>query len=197
MQKTLSKQGVRDTKLTVLIPSAVMEDLRALRMATFQSTGDLVNRLIEAEIEANSEAVREGRELLDREHERQARAKARREAVASDPAGTEAPTEAPEDVEPSEAVREAVPEYVDPRTLITLEDVAIWSQEGSEKEAPRRIADGEEFVKWLRVEGRTGTLKDADDFGVLYASLHAGQSKGTIEKHVGRVRSLARWWAKR
>ena len=63
--------------MTVLVPASMVDDLKALRMATFQSTGDLVNRLIEAELEARAEAVREGRELLASEGERKARAMAR------------------------------------------------------------------------------------------------------------------------
>ena len=171
--------------MTVLVPASMVDDLKALRMATFQSTGDLVNRLIEAELEARAEAVREGRELLASEGERKARAMAR-----------ELGTAVPEAVAPPGSSPEAS-EDSDPRAMLTLEDVALWASEGADKEAPRRLADGSEFVKWLRVEGRAGTLKDADDFAQIYRSLHAGQSEGTISKHEGRFRSLARWWAKR
>lgn len=203
MQRTLSKQGARRTKLTVLIPDAVMDDLRALRMYTCQSTGDLINQLIEREIESNPDAIREGRKLLAIEQDRQKQAMARREAARSPPSPEPIEEEQPESSEgaPEPAAQddrqERPPEeLIDPRTRITLEDVAIWSQEGAESEAPRRLSDGEEFVKWLMVEGRSGTLKDADDFAEMYMRLHEGRSKGTLEKHTGRVRSLARWWAK-
>ena len=187
MPQTLSKRGPRDTKLTVLVPASMVDDLKALRMATFQSTGDLVNELIESALAANPEAVAEGRALLAEEHDRKARAMARA-------MGAPVPEEA---APPGSSEQAGPPEPSDPRAMLTLEDVALWASEGADKEAPRRLADGSEFVKWLRVEGRAGTLKDADDFAQIYRSLHAGQSEGTISKHEGRFRSLARWWAKR
>ena len=48
-------RGPRSKTLTVLIPEEVMEDLKALRVASFQSTGDLINELIEAELSGRAE----------------------------------------------------------------------------------------------------------------------------------------------
>lgn len=188
MTQTLSKRGPRDTKLTVLVPASMIDDLKALRMASFQSTGDLVNRLIEAELEARAEAVAEGRALLAEERDRKARAMARTMG-ATVPEATASPGSSEQAVPPEPGP--------DPRAMLTLEDVAEWASEGADKEAPRRLADGSEYVKWLRVEGRAGTLKDADDFAQIYRSLHPEQSEGTVTKHEGRFRSLSRWWAKK
>ena len=191
MTQTLSKRGPRDTKRTVLVPASMIDDLRALRASTFQSTGDLVNELLEIALAAHPDAVAEGRELLAAERDRKARALSRAMAAP-----------APEDDAPSGSVTgqaaqaEAAEPSDRPRSL-TMEDVAEWAAESTDKEARRRMADGSEFVKWLIVEGRAGTLKDADDFAAMYRSRHPGQSEGTVTKHEGRYRSLARWWAKR
>ena len=185
---TLSTRGPRDTKLTILVPASMIDDLRALRASSFQSTGDLVNRLLEAELEARASEVAEGREVLAKESQRRAEAVARR---APDMMPMPASSRASPPGSPPQASE------ADPRELLSFEDVALWASEGSQAEEPRRIADGREFVVWLRAEGRRGTLKDADEWGDLYRSRHPSQSEGTLSKHVGRVRNLARWWAKR
>lgn len=208
MKETLSKQGARSVRYTILLPSRVIDDLRSLKEYTGQSTNDLINQLIEKELERSQDAVVEGRRLMIEAEERRSQAKARREALSKDgaPETVEEPGQVPavEDAAeddpghedgPTEAVRRIVGEFDDPRTMITLEDAAIWSQIGSESDASRRLNDAEEFVKWLRVEKRPGTLKDAEDYGAMYRELHKGRSKETNDKHVGRVRRFVRWWA--
>lgn len=60
----------RDAKLTCLVPQSALEDLHALKEVTMQSTGDLINNLIEIELQKQSIAVSEGRRLLKEKEER-------------------------------------------------------------------------------------------------------------------------------
>lgn len=226
MQKTLSKQGARDTKLTVLIPKTVMDDLKALRMATFQSTGDLVNQLIEEKLESNLEAVKEGRRLLIEEQERQSRAMARRNAASVEEAHAPAPTmpvEAVEDDAPvpaSETVQEhqeTSDDAADPepmpdaqegapasetvqdgsRRMPTEEDVTVWSQlVKTIDDRKRRMNDGKELVVWVRSEGRPCTVDDVKAFEPVIRERYAGRSEETVRRHLSNMRSFAKWWSK-
>ena len=56
--------GRRDKKVTILMPKSLAEDLRALRMVTGQSTGDLVNQLLESHVEQVRADVEAGRAML-------------------------------------------------------------------------------------------------------------------------------------
>ncbi len=73
-------QGPRSEKITILMPKALVEDLRALRLATGQSTGDLVNQLLEAHLSTIPEDLEAGRIMMAARTDR-ARRKELREGV--------------------------------------------------------------------------------------------------------------------
>ena len=56
--------GRREEKITILMPKSLAEDLRALRLVTGQSTGDLVNQLLESHVEQARADVEAGRAML-------------------------------------------------------------------------------------------------------------------------------------
>ena len=78
-------QGKRAAKVTFLLPESLNEDLRALRMVTGQSTGDLINQLIEAHVEGCREDVEAGRRMLAIREERAGRRREDPPAVAEVP----------------------------------------------------------------------------------------------------------------
>ena len=61
------RDGGRGERITILIPLALRNDLKALRLATGQSTGDLINQLLEAHISTpeTAEEIEIGRRILD------------------------------------------------------------------------------------------------------------------------------------
>lgn len=212
-RETLSKRGVRNTKLTILIPAEVMEDLKALRLSTCQSTGDLINRLIESELSKESAYVKEGRVLLAQEKERQERAKRKadsRRGERSRPKPT-IPTPAPETEgdpepkapavleDPSETVKAADPEPTaegEPKPLFTEDDIRAWSMEsGSVTTQRKRRSIGIEFLEWLRAEGRSGTKQDAEDYAPLLRARYTNEA--TARNVVAVPRGLVKWWASR
>lgn len=65
MRTVISKRGPRDTKLTVLVPHSLLDDLRKLRETTGQSTGDLVNCLLENELSKQAAAIERGQAFLE------------------------------------------------------------------------------------------------------------------------------------
>lgn len=75
MSRTHAIRKKRDAKLTILVPESTLDDLRALKEVTMQSTGDLINNLIEVELQKQSIAVSEGRRLLREKKERANRIK--------------------------------------------------------------------------------------------------------------------------
>lgn len=216
MQRTLSKQGARDTKLTVLIPTSVMEDLKALRTATFQSTGDLVNKLIERELENNAEAVKEGRRLLIEEKERKERATARRDGAsasapetvqedAGEPAQDDGHQEGTDDAADTTPMPDAVEEAAASETVLdgsrrmpTEEDVTAWSQMVKTiDDRKRRYNDGMELIVWVRSEGRDCSVDDVNAYVPILKERYAGRSEETVRRHLSNMRSFAKWWTKK
>ena len=65
MTEAVRDEG-RGEKITVLIPLSLRNDLKALRMSTGQSTGDLINSLLEAHISTPeaAEEIEIGRRIL-------------------------------------------------------------------------------------------------------------------------------------
>ena len=78
--------GLRSEKITVLMPKSLVEDLRALRLVTGQSTGDLINQLLEAHLEQAQADVEAGRAML------QIREKAQRKGAGADSSGEVSPS---------------------------------------------------------------------------------------------------------
>ncbi len=220
-KETLSKRGARNTKLTVQIPAGLNEDLKALRMSTCQSTGDLVNRLLEQVVEAQADAVREGRRLLEREQERQERAKRnavglkveteapdrgkkRKESESSTPAPAMTPSPTPGE---SETVSEApdspegepsveIQQETAIRPRFTESDIVAWSMEsGSVTTQRKRRNEGRRFLEWLTEEGRSGTRQDAEDYAPLVRARYTNEA--TARNVVAVPRALVKWWYER
>ena len=82
--------GLRSEKITILMPKSLVEDLRALRLVTGQSTGDLVNQLLEAHLEKAQADVEAGRAML------QIKARAQRKGADSSGEASPSPVGAPE-----------------------------------------------------------------------------------------------------
>lgn len=205
-KETLSKRGARSIKLTVLIPAEVKKDLDALRIATCQSTADLVNQLLEQVVEAQADAVREGRRLLEREQERQEKAKRnalsvrvereapdpskRSETLTPSPADTPSPTPAPVERERSESQHETA------QPMFTENDIVAWSMESENVTTQRkRRSEGRKFLEWLKSEGRAGTIQDAEDYVPLVRARYSNEA--TARNIVAVPRGLVKWWAER
>ena len=77
----LKESEPRSAKLTVLVTQRTQDDLKALRAATFESTGDLVNRLLARELSEQAELVEEGREIMQQQEARRKRVMARSEPM--------------------------------------------------------------------------------------------------------------------
>lgn len=73
------REGIRK-KVTVLMPPSLIEDLQALRLATGQSTSELVNELLESHLAACGEDVRAGKDMIEARERRAERRKLREEA---------------------------------------------------------------------------------------------------------------------
>lgn len=214
-KETLSKRGARNTKLTVQIPAGLNEDLKALRESTFQSTGDLVNTLLEQVVEAQADAVREGRRLLEIEQERKEKAKRnavglkveteapdrgkrRKESESSIPSPTrersETVSEAPDRPEREQSTESRQETATRPR--FTESDIIAWSMEsGSVTTQRKRRSEGRKFLDWLIQEGRSGTPQDAEDYAPLVRARY--DNEATARNVVAVPRGLVKWWGER
>lgn len=158
--------GPRAHKLTILIPYDLRDDLHALRLATMQSTGDLINELLEAHLASCPRDLADGRRLMEAEA---ARIKAREARKASPP-----------DLEPV------------PVVLPSIEDVRPWIDQPREQDKrTRREKDAKAFLEWCEKGGRTCTGGDAEAF--IEAVLSKQYKDRTLRDHVQRVRSLERY----
>lgn len=123
--------GLRSEKITILMPKSLVDDLRALRLVTGQSTGDLVNELLEAHLEKAQAEVEAGRAML------RIREQAQRRGEASD---------ADDDPKPDAAAKE-------PRAA--MPDAAFieaWASEKGEKKG-RCETQGKAYVAWCEAGG--------------------------------------------
>lgn len=176
-----SEKGPRNVRLTVLVPQSVMNDLRALRESTFQSTGDLLNNLIEAELVKQADAVKEGYEFLKLQESREARARAR-----ANPKPTEA-SPGPASETPAKVSGGHSLDYP------TEEDVTTWSNEASEKKvATQRRTDGLAYLEWLQSTGKNIGEFSANEYYEVLKERY--DNKKTLGNHIGRVRNFVRWW---
>ncbi len=186
-------RGPRDTKLTILIPTTLSEDLRALREATGQSTGDLINRLLEAEISRRTDDLKDGREILRIKAARQGR------ATDSNERSSRKPSErAPEDSRnaaaelPRKPRRREIPSGL----TITPEDVDIWAGEGtSTDDKTKRKASGEAFLGWIESHGSEITPEAIEGYKAVLWEKYP--NVGTAKTHMSRVNNLIRWAANR
>jgi len=165
-------EGLRSEKITILIPKSLKDDLHALRLATMQSTGDLINELLEAHLASCPRDLADGRRLAEAEADR-IRAREARKAGASVPQ-REGPA-------------------ADPAAeLPTMADLQVWIDQGtSEDKITRRRKEAEAFLAWLAAEGRTCKYGDADAY--IEAVLSKKYSASTLRDHSQRVRQIEKY----
>lgn len=148
-KSTVSERGPRNAKLTVLVPSEVLDDLRVLREVTRQSTGDLVNRLVEAELRKQSDLIREAREMLRARDEWLERIQSgSRTSVGS----AERPPEASSGSKGGRAPKFAL----GPGESIPApseDDLQAWAAEASGDNAVKRRKEGGRFLEYIRTKG--------------------------------------------
>lgn len=187
-----SEKGPRNVRLTILVPQSVMDDLRALRESTFQSTGDLLNNLIEAELVKQADAVKEGYEFLKLQESREARAKARANPTPAEASPGPASEESPRplkaaSVTPSKVSGGHSLDYP------TEGDVIAWSDEASDKRvSTQRKADGLAYLEWLQNTGKNIGEFSANEYHEVLKERY--DNKKTLGNHIGRVRGFVRWW---
>ncbi len=187
-----SEKGPRNVRLTVLVPQSVMNDLRALRESTFQSTGDLVNNLIEKELARQADAVKEGYEFLKLQESREAKARARANPKPTEASPGSASEESPR---PPKMASETPAEVSKGHSLDypTKEDVTTWSNEASEKKvATQRRSDGLAYLEWLQSTGKNIGEFSANEYYEVLKERY--DNKKTLGNHIGRVRNFVRWW---
>lgn len=169
-----------------------MEDLKALRVASFQSTGDLINELIEAELSGRAEEIAEGKAILEAERARELRAKQRshdlkvaRGLIPEEAPGEEQTEDAPE----SEAEGKAH----GPGELPTDEDIEAWASLANPRERSRYTSNGRELIKYLRVEGLPLTMEVLEErWWPILEARHPNVR--TARNNMGKARGLCRWW---
>lgn len=184
-----SDRGSRNTKLTVLIPSSLSDDLRALREASGQSTGDLVNRLLEAEIARRTDDLKDGREILRIKAARQGRAtKSNEQSSNRRPPKIQGNAAAEL---PRKPVRTKAAEL--PSDLaITPEDVSAWAEEGkSTDDVRKRRVDGEAFLSWIESHGSEITPEAIEGYKAILKEKYPNPD--TSRAHMSRVNGLIRW----
>lgn len=145
-----SKGARRDAKLIVLVPQGVLDDLRVLREVTCQSTGDLVNRLIEEELRKQSDVITEGREVLKAHDELLERIRSKSVRAPAEP--VERPPQALSVSKDSKASKVAL----GPGESIPVpseDDLQAWVAGFSGDDATKRRKEGARFLEYLRVKG--------------------------------------------
>lgn len=201
VQKTKSPQGARDTKLTILIPRAVYDNLTALRAATGQSTGDLINQLLDSALPQFSDQIMAGREILQEIDRRRSAPQTLINPpiygpVSEIPASSGRKTEPEPETERKEEPR--TPEAGRRIADLTEDDLKAWAQkeyadntEGTQKKA---VSSCLKFVKWLNAENREGSETDRKNYRKY---LETQYGTGTVNNHMGPVNSLLEWWQSR
>ena len=183
-------RGPRNAKLTVLIPTPLLDDLRALRESTGQSTGDLVNRLLEAEISRRTDDLEAGREILRIKESRQGKA-AKSNGQSSKGRPPEIQGNAAAEL-PRKPRRREIPSGL----TITPEDVDIWAGEGtSTDDKTKRKASGEAFLGWIESHGSEITPEAIEGYKAVLWEKYP--NVGTAKTHMSRVNNLIRWAANR
>ena len=199
-KKAISDRGPRNAKLTVLVPAAVLEDLRVLRELTSQSTGDLVNRLIEAELERQADLLEAGRELLKARDEllERARAKDAKGSVAKGPDASQGPGgRRPQGTGEAEGGKlrrgvdvlrpgESVP-------LPTPEELREYAGEAADPdEVRRRIKHGGAFLEHMGAKGSDHVVRD--DLVEFLELMKGEYPRGkTAVCYFGKVSGLVLW----
>lgn len=189
-----SEKGPRNVRLTILVPQSVMDDLRALREATSQSTGDLLNGLIEQELIRQADTVKDGYEFMRLKESLEAKSKSRvkRQStigeashdLSSEDVSQPAVT-IPED--PAEASDVNLPDQP------TEEDVIAWSEEVIDKKsATQRKSSVIPYLEWLQSTGKNIGEFSANQYVDVLKERYG--SKKTVYNHIGKIRGFVRWW---
>lgn len=187
-KRIVSGRGPRNAKLTILVPQSLLDDLRALREATIQSTGDLLNNLIEAELNRQSAALAEGRELLRAKEERAGRTKAAPEASGG--------SAAKKHQGPTDQAAASTPKRLrldGPINIPTAADVGAWAETATyPDELTKRKADGEAFIEWIHAKGYTAlTTEIVAEYRAILGERYP--NPGTAKTHASRINGLVRW----
>ena len=155
----------RTKNMTVLMPEAMFEDLRALRMATDQSSNDLINELLEAHLSSCAEVVEFGRELLRLKAEGSRRREGRAEAAR----GPDPPAEA----------------------LAMPDDAFIegWAKgEGKPTKAERF---SKQYAAWCRSEGKPFGTSSTEFAAEVLMKEYSKETADTYRRMIGRM--IAAW----
>lgn len=142
--RLMKAEEPRTEKLTALVTKSMMADVRALRLATMESTGDMINRLVAQELAEHAGDVREGRKLLTAQEARRERSQARRTM------------EEQREIPPEP---EAVPQVQD-RLVALAQALPEWAGLVDGEDRSRRKRYVNRFLEWCRTEGRAGTMED-------------------------------------
>ena len=164
----------RTEKLTALVTKSMMADVRALRLATMESTGDLVNRLVAQELAEHQAEVMEGRKLLIAQEARRART-----AKAREPAPAEAPVPDPE------------PPAVDDRLVELARKLPDWTGQYDGDERSRRNRYVSRFLDWCKAESRGGVLEDLPAWSDV---LEMEKSHQTVKNMRSAVKQYLDWY---
>ena len=143
MLRMMKEAEPRTEKLTALVTKSMMADVRALRLATMESTGDLVNRLVAQELAEHQAEIVEGRKLLTAQEARRART-----VKARGPAPEAKPVPDPE------------PPAVDDRLVELARRLPEWAGHFDGEERSRRKRYVSRFLDWCKAEARAGKLDD-------------------------------------
>ena len=147
--RLMKAEEPRTEKLTALVTKSMMADVRALRLATMESTGDMINRLVAQELAEHAVEVREGRRLLTAQEARRERTeKARRTTGEQREASPDPEPEAP-----------TLP-LVQDRLIELARRLPEWAELAEGDIRSRRKRYGLRFIEWCRAEGREGRLDD-------------------------------------
>ena len=178
----LKESEPRSAKLTVLVTQRTQDDLKALRAATFESTGDLVNRLLARELSEQAELVEEGREIMQQQEARRKRVMARSEPMPE----KEGAPEATADPDP-------IHRYGKPSVLtIPSEDLDLWAGEGrNQRDEHRFKTEAASYIEWLGI----GQMEISEAYMQRY-ELYLKQkypSNKTVRNHMAIIRNLWKW----
>lgn len=172
----------RNAKLTVLVPQSVLDDLRALRTATFQSTGDLINQLIESELDRQQATVKEGYELLKIQDARKEKAMQRNAAAKGSP------------VNPSkDSGSETIPNDSIKGTRPSASDIDEWSTLAkSPDEVNKRRTDAVDYLDW--VVSKEESINEDSASNYYETVLLSRYKERTAKNHRTHIVSFIRWW---
>ena len=194
----LKESEPRSAKLTVLVTQRTQDDLKALRAATFESTGDLVNRLLARELFEQAELVEEGREIMQQQEARRKRVMARSEPMPEKegaPEATADPDPKPDTEGAPEATADPDPihRYGKPSVLtIPSEDLDLWAGEGrNQRDEHRFKTEAASYIEWLGI----GQMEISEAYMQRY-ELYLKQkypSNKTVRNHMAIIRNLWKW----